>query len=1702
MGDGTVREAFCVAVRKDQKWLSFLERAAPSVHSGGRKLIVIISRDEPGEVARALQEAGVGGKNVILIDHYSHKTERIIGVERDGQTLKCARDVLNLSIALNRALKMGSKSLQATIIADVLHGGIKDEDGLGDFVLKTIAKGAKLNLGLYIVLDAKARMPKGLRDILPQALSYEDAILRISEHSRAPVLGVHVCPSCGDFLGEGEECDCGGKAPAQPAAEAEMDLPTVCMKCGSLVSRDTLFCPNCGSDRSTEFSIILKRDRELMESPLPEISICTHCGAFVPAGAEGCPICGGTGRLEGLSPQLRNVLGKDVLESRPSTEISVCRFCGAFKAQPQEACPVCGMAEAADTETLGVLAQLDAVEGMLLELDVNVCSSCGAAIREGDRCPICGKSSERDELNILEEIARDGEEEARGREVMEMLLSAENPEPVAGDFEEGPPPLEHLASEEKASEAISDLQALIQEVGSPGESEPPFEAEAGRTNGDLLDIERARAPKKGPADGLTNGVRGRANGLTNGVRGRTNGLTNGVRGRTNGLTNGIRGRANGLVNGVRGRTNGLTGRTNGLTNGARGKVNGLRGKTNGLTNGLVNGMGASSGLTNGTGGGLTNGSVEGMDRAAQRAPSVGAIAYMFDNMGLVNGTGITDGVGALRMGRRTRTGGGRLKGAAMIVLFVATILIVIPLLSGLFVTGPAQGRFLGFDAWQRGGPSVYPAQDARPFRILAADAMANGGDLRLYVRTAGGIIAGTAEASANTTSAFYAFLDDDGNASTGYFVGGIGAERRVEIQGWRGKVEKATVSAFSRNALRDDWNGFAGADPVSANAEGSEMEMVMASQSTPQRAMVACCDGAGGWDIVPLPIANGADLIIAVERATVPDIVAPGTAQAQLSTLSLYAGSDGSSVSAIDVTGEGDLDAVWIEYPLGNGARARTTPQTPQGRPIAFQVPGLAIPSRQWLTVSVMCNASASPSDAPSGLQVSGLNATSPVQITRASGRRFFVSSAVPRLQIDGAFADWSDKGIVADSTGDVNAPSSGPVANANVDIEGVSAVFGQSSAWLYANVGGSMMGGSEFPTYLPRAGPSQPSGAVPIDSDRDGVPDSQDPMPYDFDNDGVPDNQTMGNHGGVTGLDVDGDGMTDYPRGTDYWLNATTPSSIPSQFAGRYVSIYIGAVSRAPMRGVDTATFYIDADGNASTGVPVEAGFGAEYALAIEGRGNIILSSSLFTSSSGPLPWAQAGAASAACDSDRLEAMASNIQLSPDARIALIMSDWQDECDTAIPAARPLNGGTRTPAGDNVVLNEISPRPNVEWIEVCNPTASPIDMSGWRLRAGGATVYTFPAGTTIGAWGSGSEYLVVNLPPNSLPNGGSTIRLQNRPTGIWTTVDQTTYPGGINGRTWSRLKNESLGMPTDTDNDANDWYISNNGWIVPEGPTPGAPNDRRRPVINVSKTAPVSQAEPGDYVNYTIWYNNTGDGSARNVWINDTLPSGMDYIGANVTPSSVSGQNVTWFFSTVVRNSVNSILVQARVNSSALNGTILPNVARLNYSDQLSRGMGNSTAWANATCIRPQIRLSKVANVTGAVAGGSITYTIYYNNTGWTSASDVWVNDTLPVGVTFVSSNPAPGSIQGLVIGWHFTVVAPGAHVIFVNVTVNGTTQSGNITNSALLNYTTSKGYLLEASNASATVVIPEFPVAAFPLAALLPPVVMVQRRKRNGGK
>ncbi len=360
--------------------------------------------------------------------------------------------------------------------------------------------------------------------------------------------------------------------------------------------------------------------------------------------------------------------------------------------------------------------------------------------------------------------------------------------------------------------------------------------------------------------------------------------------------------------------------------------------------------------------------------------------------------------------------------------------------------------------------------------------------------------------------------------------------------------------------------------------------------------------------------------------------------------------------------------------------------------------------------------------------------------------------------------------------------------------------------------------------------------------------------------------------------------------------------------------------------------------------------------------------------------------------------------------------------------------------------------------------------------------------GQILGPWGSGSEYLRVYLPKNSLPNAKATLFLRY---GV-TVVDETTYDAIGSSRSWARFKDPMTGVPVDNGAPA-DFYVS-------MLPTENGPNDRHRPTFTFAKTVSALTGAPGDTMQYTIYFNNTDTGLAKNVYVNDTLPAGVTFVTSSIAPTSMSGSTYRWVFTDVLPNTVNSITITAVLDAGLTDGSTLANAATLEYTDQLTRPLVGLQAWANLTVSRPVIDVVKTVSPANAGPGDVVTFTIYYNNTGSAPAGTVTIRDVLPSGLSYLSSNPAPTWTDGRTFYWNLTDVAPGNYSIVLTAQIDLLYNGSEIVNWAFLNYTTTNGFALESSSGSAIIAIPELADILF--VALVPFLLLVIRRRLRRGE
>ncbi len=224
----------------------------------------------------------------------------------------------------------------------------------------------------------------------------------------------------------------------------------------------------------------------------------------------------------------------------------------------------------------------------------------------------------------------------------------------------------------------------------------------------------------------------------------------------------------------------------------------------------------------------------------------------------------------------------------------------------------------------------------------------------------------------------------------------------------------------------------------------------------------------------------------------------------------------------------------------------------------------------------------------------------------------------------------------------------------------------------------------------------------------------------------------------------------------------------------------------------------------------------------------------------------------------------------------------------------------------------------------------------------------------------------------------------------------------------------------------------------------------------------------PGDEIQYRLYYNNTGNATAQMVWINDTLPSGVQYRSAYPAPTSISGGLLRWGFPSVPVGAYN-LVINATLSTSLGDGVAVTNTATLDYLNETG-AKGSSQIATSSTIIRaPSFTLTKSADRAVAGPGDPINYIVSYVNVGSRAAALVVIDDPMPPGLIFVNSTAeanrtGPGH-------WVFRNVQPGSRALQVQTRVAYNASQPAITNSATLQSYNSRGQRLQTLVGYATV-------------------------------
>jgi uncharacterized repeat protein (TIGR01451 family) len=353
-------------------------------------------------------------------------------------------------------------------------------------------------------------------------------------------------------------------------------------------------------------------------------------------------------------------------------------------------------------------------------------------------------------------------------------------------------------------------------------------------------------------------------------------------------------------------------------------------------------------------------------------------------------------------------------------------------------------------------------------------------------------------------------------------------------------------------------------------------------------------------------------------------------------------------------------------------------------------------------------------------------------------------------------------------------------------------------------------------------------------------------------------------------------------------------------------------------------------------------------------------------------------------------------------------------QADLSIGKSGPVNANVGSNVSYTITFSNAGPSPATN-VVINDPTPAGLAF----LSNSGACTTSFPCNIgTLASGGSGTITSTYTIPPNysgvSITNTASISATENDPSPTNNTASATT----------------NVAQPAD---------------------------------VSITKTGPTS-ASPGGNVTYTITVTNSGPASAGGVSVSDPTPAGVTFVsnsGACSTPFPCS-------LGTMTAGQIATINATFAIPSN-YSGTTVTNTATVT-SGASDPSSGNNTATAT-TSLQAQADVSITKSGAASVATGqNIVYTTVVTNNGPLTASNVFVTDPTPSGLTFVSNGGACSGAFPCALG---TLTSGQSATITSTYNVPANYSGASITNTASVSSSTFDGNTSNNSSTATTSVI-----------------------------
>jgi uncharacterized repeat protein (TIGR01451 family)/fimbrial isopeptide formation D2 family protein len=219
---------------------------------------------------------------------------------------------------------------------------------------------------------------------------------------------------------------------------------------------------------------------------------------------------------------------------------------------------------------------------------------------------------------------------------------------------------------------------------------------------------------------------------------------------------------------------------------------------------------------------------------------------------------------------------------------------------------------------------------------------------------------------------------------------------------------------------------------------------------------------------------------------------------------------------------------------------------------------------------------------------------------------------------------------------------------------------------------------------------------------------------------------------------------------------------------------------------------------------------------------------------------------------------------------------------------------------------------------------------------------------------------------------------------------------------------------------------------------------------LSLTKTVDNDEPNAGSNVTFTLTVANAGPNAAGGIVVHDPLPAGLTYV-SDTGQGAYDPATGDWAVGGLSKGDTASLDITALVNVESPIVNTAEITASSLYDPDSTPGNGvvgeddEASATLNAGGVA-NLSLSKTVNETKVVIGGRLTYTLVLTNHGPDQATGVIVRDSLPAGVTYVSS--AGGTYNHTTGAWTVGSLASGDSATLTVTVRDGV--AGSIVNTA----------------------------------------------------